>query len=252
MTDQLTKANINLYAILRNLEDLCELDSDMKNLIKGKNISIQFSVKNGPSAVLSFKDNKCMFKRGSGKCNLKLYFKSPEHFNSMIEGNGKPIPIKGFTKIKFLTNEFITLTNKLTYYLKPTEELLKNNSYIKINTILTSYTAFFALCEIGNSDRIGKLNASRIPNGLISVSVLNGGPSIQILAKNGHLEAIKGTASSPRASMIFSDIETANAVLNGNLDSYTCIATGRLQMRGFIPMLDNLNKLLGQVPSYLQ
>ena len=251
MTDQLTKANINLYAVLRNLEDLCELDNEMKELIKGKNISIQFSVKNGPKAFLSFKDDKCVFTRGKGKCNLKLYFKSPEHFNAMIDGNANPIPTKGFTKIKFLTNEFITLTNKLSYYLKPTEELLQGNSYMKINTILTSYAAFFALCEIGNTDKIGKLNASRIPNGIIGVSVLNGGPSIQISAKNGYLDAKKGTFDSPRSSMIFSDIETANAVLNGNIDSYTCIATGRLQMKGFIPMLDNLNKLLGQVPSYL-
>ena len=251
MTAQLTKANINLYAVLRNLEDLCELDNKMKELIKGKNISIQFSVKNGPKAFLTFKDDKCIFKRGQGKCSMKLYFKSPEHFNAMIEGNGNPIPLKGFTKIKFLTNEFITLTHKLSYYLKPTEELLKDNSYMKINTILSSYTAFFALCEIGNTDKLGKLNASRIPDGVIGVSVLNGGPSIQITAKKGHLDAKKGLFPSPRSSMIFSDIQTANGVLNGNLDSYTCIATGRLQMKGFIPMLDNLNKLLGQVPSYL-
>ena len=251
MTDQLTKANINLYAVLRNLEDLCELDAEMKELIKGKNLSIQFSVKKGPKAFLSFKDNKCIFTRGKGKCTIKLYFKSPEHFNAMIDGNANPIPTKGFTKIKFLTNEFVTLTNKLSYYLKPTEELLEDNSYMKINTILTSYAAFFALCEIGNTDKIGKLNASRIPNGVIGVSVLNGGPSIQISANNGHLDGKKGGLISPRSSMIFADIETANAVLNGNIDSYTCIATGRLQMKGFIPMLDNLNKLLGQVPSYL-
>ncbi len=251
MTNQLTKANINLYAVLRNLEDLCELDTEMKELIKGKNISIQFSVKNGPKAFLSFKDDKCIFSKGIGKCNLNLFFKSPEHFNAMIDGKANPIPTKGFTKIKFLTNEFVSLTNKLTYYLKPTEELLKNNLYMKINTILSSYTAFFALCEIGNTDRIGKLNAKRIPDGVIEVSILNGGPSIKISANNGYLDAKKGSFTSPRSSMIFSDIETANAVLNGNIDSYTCIATGRLQMKGFIPMLDNLNKLLGQVPSYL-
>lgn len=252
MTDKLTKANINLYAILRNLEDLCKLDTEMNELIKGKNISIQFSVNNGPKAVLSFKNNECTFKRGTEKCNIKLYFKSPEHFNAMIEGKANPIPTKGFTKIGFLKNEFIKLTDKLAYYLKPTEELLKNSSYLKINTILSANAAFFALAEIGNTDRIGKLNASRIPNGVISISVLNGGPSLQIISNNGHLETKKGTAVSPRASMIFSDIETANAILNGKIDSYTCIATERLQMKGFIPMLDNLNKLLAQVPSYLK
>lgn len=252
MIDQLTKANINLFAVLRNLQDLCELDSEMKELIKNKNISIQFCIKNGPEAFLTFKDGKCTFLEGKEKCNIKLYFKSPEHFNEMIEGKANPIPLKGFTKISFLKNEFIKLTDRLTYYLKPTEALLQEYSYFRINTILSAYTAFFALCQIGNTDEIGKLNAGRIPNGVIAISVLNGGPAIYITIKNKHLEAQKGNIKSPRASMIFEDIETANAILNGKVDSYTCIASGKLKIKGFIPMIDNMNKLLAQVPLYLK
>lgn len=252
MMEQLTKANINLYAVLRNIEDLCELDSEMTELIKGQNISIQFSVNGGPNGYLIFKDGKCRFKNGKEKCTIKLYFKSPQHFNGMIEGNANPIPLKGLTKINFLKNEFIKLTDKLTYYLKPTEELLKDKTYFKINTILSAYTAFFTLAEIGNTDRTGKMNASRIPNGVIGVSVLSGGPSVHIEVKNGKLETKKGIAVSPRASMTFADIETASAILNGKVDSYTCIAGGKLEMKGFIPMLDNMNKLLAQVPLYLK
>jgi putative sterol carrier protein len=252
MTDQLTKANINLYAILRNIEDLCELDNEMMELIKDRNISIQFSVSGGPNGYLMFKDGRCRFKKGKEKCTIKLYFKSPEHFNEMIEGNANPIPLKGFTKVNFLKNEFIKLTEKLTYYLKPTEELLKDKTYFKINTILSAYTAFFTLGEIGNTDKIGKFNARRIPDGVISVAVLNGGPSIYIKVKNGQLEVKKGNTDLARAHMIFKDIETASAILNGKVDSYTCIASGKLELKGFIPMIDNMNKLLAQVPVYLK
>ncbi|MDF2673912.1 MAG: hypothetical protein K0R09_2177, partial [Clostridiales bacterium] len=147
-------------------------------------------------------------------------------------------------------NEFIKLTDRLSFYLKPTEELLKDNKYFTINTILTSYTAFFALGEIGNNDKIGKLNSKRIPNGTILISVANG-PSISINASNGHLDMSKEASKNPRASMNFTNLETANQLLNGKVDSYTCIATGQLQIKGFIPMIDNMNKILSQVPAYL-
>ncbi len=251
MVDQLTKANINLYAVLRNLEDLCELDEEMKGLIKDKDLAIQFSVKDGPEGLLEFKNGKCSFNPRSGNCSIKLYFKSPEHLNQMFDGKANPIPLKGITKINFLKNEFIKLTDKLSYYLKPTDELLKNPAYFKINTILTAYTAFFALAQIGNTDRIGKVNASRIPDGIISISVIKG-PAIYLNCKGGHIEASKTAADSPRAFMIFDSIETANAILNGKLDSYTAIGSGQFKVSGYIPMIDNMNKILAMVPSYLK
>lgn len=250
MKEQLTLAAINLNAVLRNLEDLCSLDEEMKKIIMGKDISIQFQIKDGPSALLSFKDGNCSFKRGKGKCDIYLYFKSPEHFNNMINGTANPIPLKGLTKIGFLKNEFKKLTNQLSYYLKPTDELLKNPSYFKINTILTSYTAFFALGEIGNNDSIGILNSKRIPDGIILVAIEDG-PALSIKVQGGHLEVTKGKAEKPRASMEFTDLIAANQLLNNKTDSYTCIATGKLKLKGFIPMIDNMNKILSQVPKYL-
>lgn len=252
MTDELTKACINLHSVLRNMEDLCQLDSEAHSLIKDKNISILFSVKDVPKALLSFKDGECTMIKGEGPHDMKLYFRSPKHFNQMIEGKANPIPLKGLTKIGFLKNEFITLADKLNYYLKPTELLLRDPEYAKINTILTAYTAFFALAEIGNNDKLGKLNASRIPDGVVSVSVLNGGPSISLIAKKGILKAEKGEHPNARAMMTFDTLETANGVLNGTLDSYTCIGDGRVSVKGFIPMVDNMNKLLAQVPAYLK
>lgn len=250
MKHELTLANINLYAVMRNLEDLCEMDSEMKNLIKDTNLAIQISVKNGPKGVISFHEGTCRFARGVHPSNVKLYLKSPYHFNEMVEGRAKPIPLKGFTKLKFLTNDFAKLTDRLSYYLKPTLELLNDPDYANINTTLTAYTAFFALAEIGNTDPIGKLNGSRIPDGNIAVSVKNG-PAICLSAKSGFLKASKGIPKEYRASMTFENMETAGNLLNGKVDSYSCIACKTLKLKGYIPMLDNMNKLLGQVPNYL-
>jgi hypothetical protein len=245
-------ANINLYAVLQNLEDLCALDQEAKSLVKDKNLAIQFMVKNGPVGLLSFHDGNCSFQKGTGQNDIKLYFSSPDHLNKMFEGKANPIPLKGFTKISFLKNEFTKLTDRLTYFLKPTDELLKDATYFKINTILTAHTAFFALAEIGNNDRIGKMNAGRMPDGVIGISILKDGFSLYLNAQNGKLTAGKGVVSTPRAMMVFADMETANGMLNNKLDAYTYIANGTIETKGFVPMLDNLNKLMSQIPSYLK
>lgn len=243
-------AHINLFAVLQNLVELCKFDESSKELIEDQQITIGFTIKNGPYARLIFDKGKCSFTRKHGKSNIKLYFKSPEHFNQMIEGTANPIPLKGFTHLKFLTKDFMILTEKLSYYLRSNEELLNNPTYFKINTYLSAYAAFYALGEIGNTDPIGKMNAGRIPNGNIMVAVEKG-PTLYIEAKDGKLKVKKGIPKQYRASMTFKNLETANNILNGKIDSYSCIATGDLQMKGFIPMLDNMNKLLAQVPFYL-
>lgn len=252
MPDDLTRGCINLHAVLRNLEDLCDLDLISQSIIKDKNLSVLFAAKNIPKALISFNNGKCKMSRGTGAHDIKLYFKSPQHFNRMIDGIANPIPLKGFTKIGFLTNEFTKLADRLAYYLKPTESLLQDDAYADINTVLTAYTAFFTLAEIGNYDRIGKLNAARIPDGIIGIRVLNGGPEISLIAQTGKLEVKKGIDSKPRAWMTFDSLNTANGILNGRLDSYACIGNGKLEIKGYIPMVDNMNKLLAQVPAYLR
>lgn len=252
MVDENVKACINLHAVLRNMEDLCELDKEAHDIIQGKNVAIRFSVKNIPAAIMTFNSGKCiMEKTESRNCHMNLFFKSPEHFNLMIEGKRNPIPTKGFRHIGFLKRDFARLADRLSYYLKPTHELLRNKDSARINTILTAYTAFFAIPEIANNDLLGKLNASRIADGTINIEI-DQGPAIHITARSGRLEAAKGKASNARAFMVFDSIDTASGILNGTLDSYSCIGTGQLAIRGLVPMIDNLNRILAQVAGYLR
>ena len=51
--------------------------------------------------------------------------------------------------------------------------------------------------------------------------------------------------------MRFTTIETARALFDGKEDAMACIGNGTLQMRGYIPMLMNLNNILGRVAMYL-
>ena len=49
-----TVARINLFAILRNIEDLCSMDSVCKDLIKDKKLSVQFRVPQVGIGTLKF------------------------------------------------------------------------------------------------------------------------------------------------------------------------------------------------------
>lgn len=186
-----------------------------------------------------------------GKSNIALHFKSADHFNNMIDGKANPIPTKGITKIGFLKNEFTALTNNLSFYLKPTEELLKDNVYKKINTFLTANVAFAALAEIGNHDETYKGIAKSIPDGVVKIYIENEELQVFLKCNQGKLEKINKYEGKVRAYMKFKDIETANGVLNGSIDSYTAIALEKLEISGHMGMIDNINKILFVVPRYL-
>lgn len=250
--NQLIKAGINLYAIIKNLEDLIEFDEDSRKLINGKNISIQFKVKNGPRAWIKFENGKCNVGQGTiSKPSVILWFTSPQHLNKMFDGKANPIPLKGFTKLGFLQNEFTTITEKLEFYLKP--ELLEDpdENYLKLNTRFTLTVAAFALPVIAKYDSKARITSSHLPPGEIQMKVLPDGPSVNIKVKNGVIEAFKGDAQNPDAIMAMKDFNTANDFLNGKSDPFTAIASGDVTIKGITPMLDGLSLILDRIPMYV-
>lgn len=249
--NQNTLAHINLNAVIKSIVHLYKIDEEIKDLVGSRNIAIQFIVRNGPSGLLKFEDGKCTFEEGRHKSNVILFFISPIHFNNMVDGNSNPIPLKGFTKLGFLTKEFNKITDKLEYYLRPKDDLLKNPEFAKINTILTFYTAFNALCQIANTDKIGIYTAKRLSDGNVFAAI-GSTEKIYIKIKNHVLTAHPGEPEKIHARMDFVDYETANGMLNGTLDTYSCIGSKKVQLSGYIPLLDNLNALLYQTSMYLE
>ena len=252
MSVDIIKANINLYAILKNLEDLVEYDSEVKELIKGKKISIQFSVKGGPKAGVIFENDRCKVEKGKIKSpSVVLWFSSPAHLNKMFDGKANPIPLKGFFKLGFLQNEFTKITEKLEYYLKPDEVKDPGQAYIEMNTRLTLTVASFALPEIAKYDEEAKITANHIPDGVIQLEVVDG-PAVHVVAKGGKLEAFKGKAEKPDAIMKMRDFVSANDFLNGKSNPFKAIASGEVMIQGIIPMLDNLSLILDKVQQYAE
>jgi hypothetical protein len=244
-------AYVNLFAVLGTLENLCDLVPEAKDILKGKGpISIGFEVKGGPSATLTFDDGKCRITEGCGSCTIKLPFSSCEKFNGLIDGTVTPIPSKGFTKISFLTKTFVPLTELMTKYLKPSKEDLADERFREINTRLTLYTAAAAIAQIGNVDKSGRFSAGLMPDGDIAIDIRDV-MGVTVKVKDHRLATVKQPCDKPRASMIFSDLDVAGKLLNGEVSSMACICNGSVEMHGMLNMIDNLNRILDRVGQYL-
>lgn len=250
-TDSKTMAYVNLFAVLGTLENLCDLVPEARDILKGKGpVSIGFEVKGGPSATLAFDGGSCRITEGCGDCTIKLPFSSCEKFNGLIDGTVTPIPSKGFTKISFLTKTFVPLTDLMTKYLKPSKEDMADDKFRKINTMLTLYTAAAAIAQIGNNDKSGRFSAGLMPDGDIAIDIRDV-MGVTVRVKDHRLTTIKQPCDKPRASMIFSDLDVAGKLLNGEVSSMACICNGSVEMHGMLNMIDNMNRILDRVGQYL-
>ncbi len=251
MKSQLAKAYINLHSIVRCLEQLCILDTKARDLIHERNAVVQFSVRNGPKGRLIFRDGICRFERGTGACDIKLYFSSAEHFNNMMDSKANPIILKGFTKLGFLKNEFVALLKRVEYYLKPTGELLQNKDYKLINTILTFYVAFHSLVEVGMYDPLGRAVMQKAKSGVFRASIANTEITTRLKLSKGHIETVSETGSLPEFLFRFANVEKANDLLCGKMDFLTAIGMGDVQMEGYVPMMQTVEHLLPLASGYL-
>ncbi|CAH1195669.1 hypothetical protein PAECIP111892_02084 [Paenibacillus auburnensis] len=246
-----TKAAVNLYAVLRNLEELCRLDPASIALIQGKLHTIRFKIRGGPAADLVIADGEVSMQEPAGASSIVLYFRSPEHFNKMIEGKANPIPLRGLTRRGFLTTDFTKLTQRLEYYLKPDDVLLKDPDYFAIHTRLLLNTAAYAVACIGNYDEIGRRIAARIPDGVISISIEESGQQVFLRALKGRLQAMKSAPAAPSAYMVFDTVQSANDVLSEKADVHELIVTERLKLKGMLPMIQHMNDILAKVPQFV-
>ncbi len=252
MNIDLIKANLNLYAVLKNLEDIAKFDPEIVKISKEWNVSIQFRVRKGPKAYIEFKNGECTVNRGKKRfAGIILYFLSPAHLNRMFDNQGNPIPLRGISKLKFLTGDFVKLTGKLEYYLKPTGELLRDKTYLALNTRLTLNTAAYALREIGELDKIGRAVSAHMRDGSVLLKVLPDGPSVNVTLKNGKILPAKGDVDRPMAVLLMKNMKLANEFLNGKVDTFAAVASGDVMIKGQTPMLDSLSLLLDRIPVYL-
>ena len=251
MKDTTVLARCNLYAVLGAIPHLLYLDPEAAALVRGKNIRVGFSVKNGPKATLVFKDGEAEMVKGVEDCSIKLWFPSADKFNAMIDGKGSPIPVKGFQHLGFLLKEFTKLTDILSSYLRPEPEKLADPAFFERSTTLMLYVIGRAIVQIGNHDKVGKFSASNITNGKIKLGIGND-LAVAIHACGGKLSFnAKPSEAGYTSHMVFGSLKTARDLFDGNINAIAAVGMGQVRIGGMVSQVDNINRILDRVAIYL-
>jgi hypothetical protein len=258
MKDPVTLAYINMYGILGALRDLCDVSPEAKALAENaalpgkKPVSVGFTVRNGPAQTLRFAGGTCEAVDGAAVCDIRLPFASHEKFNGLIDGTVTPFPSKGFTKLKFLTGNFIALTKLLEQYLRPEPAALGDAAFFNASTTVMFFLIAQAVAQIGNHDKIGRFTASNIVDGTVVLSIAGDTPLRAAIAVKDHrLSVSREIPGHYHALMEFSGMKLARQLFDGQVSALGCVGQGLITMRGNLGMLDNVNRILDRVAVYL-
>jgi hypothetical protein len=256
-----TLAYINLYGLLGALKDLCALSPEARSLADNaalpgrKPLTVGFVVKDGPAMTLRFGGGTCEPADGEGPCNVRLPFSSCAKFNGLIDGTVTPIPSKGFTKLGFLTKNFMRLTGILEKYLRASPEDLADSGFFKASTTVMFFLIAQAVVQIANHDKIGRFTASNIADGLAVLSIANydGNAPLRagIVVKDHRLSLTREIPGHYHALMEFSSLSLARDLFDGKVSALGCVGQGLITMQGNLGMLDNINRILDRVAVYL-
>jgi hypothetical protein len=261
MKETETLAYINLYGLLGALKDLCALSLEASRLADnpalpgGKPLTVGITVKNGPAMTLRFDCGTCEPVIGEGSCDIRLPFSSCEKFNGLIDGTVTPIPSKGFTKLKFLTKNFMDLTKILEKYLRASPEDLADPGFFRASTTVMFFLIAQAVVQIGNHDKIGRFTASNLVDGVavLSIADYDGGAPLRagIVVKDHRLSMTREIPGHYHALMEFSSLRLARELFDGKVSALGCVGQGLITMGGNLGMLDNINRILDRVAVYL-
>jgi hypothetical protein len=258
-TDPRVTAYINLYAVLGTLPLLVERVPEATAILAAvtRPTTIAFRVPGGPRDSLTFTKNAVLLGAAANEgttepksATVVLAFTSVGHFNRVIDGTAQPIPIGAPQRLAFLARVFSPLTDLLAQYLRPTDELLSDPVRRETSIILTMHVAAAALAQVANHDRSGQFSAHNIPDGDVALEV-TGGPAYHLRLNDHHATFVAAASPGPRGALTFSSLDVAGGILSGDLSAIVCISDGRLSMRGYIAMVDNVNRILDRVGHYL-
>jgi hypothetical protein len=189
--------------------------------------------------------------KGPAGADVVLWFASPAHLNKMFDGTAQPVPLKGFTKLGFLKKEFTQLTDRMAYYLKPTDELLADPAYLAMNTRLTLNTAALAVPILLAHDPVARHLRGAFRDGSVAIDVLPEGPNVGLVFGPSSIRPVQGRLEAPTALIRMRDLQTANDFLNGRMDTFAAVALGQVQIWGCLPKVDTLSLVLDRIPEYL-
>jgi hypothetical protein len=162
-----------------------------------------------------------------------------------------PILWTGFWNIGVLKG-FPALAKRLEYYMRPTEEMLKNKDVFEFYVKLNLYAMTAGIKAVGENDHEIKPLMAKVRDGTAQFEVLPDGPAAYVTLHDGKLEAGKGHAEKPNCFMSFRNSKILCQLIKGELDAYAALAKCDINLSGFLPLVDTFNAALDRVGEYLK
>lgn len=251
--DERVLAAVNLHAVLGALPRLVELTPAAADLLARemtRPLTLSLSAPGGLHAHYRFDRagvTPLSAREGRGPT---LLFRSAAHLNAVIAGTAQPIPVAGPAGIRFLTRVFTPLTAMLSAVLRPSAEDLAEPERAERSTLLTLDVAAHAIAVVANEDVSGRFSAAHMPDGDLDFEI---GDDIRYRFEvlDHRVRVDPDHTDAPHAALRFADLDVAGGILSGRESALACVSDGRLQMRGFIPLVDNTSRILDRVGTYL-
>ncbi|MBM4236392.1 MAG: hypothetical protein FJ152_07980 [Firmicutes bacterium] len=246
-------ARLHLGAMLPLLEDVAQFDDGVREATKNWNLTLQFQLPGGdPATALCFGPAGLKTHRGGVKGpKVTLTFPNARLLNDVFQGRIKKSPrpnLRGLFHLKKLMG-LDPVLGKLEYYLRPSADLLQIPETFAFCVRLNLYALAFGIQVLGEHDPEMKPVVSHLPDGVLEIRIAEG-PSAHIAVRQGRFIPGRGPAEKANAIMDFDGLETAWALLQGNLDLYAAVGGEKLRIRGNIPLLDGITPLLDQLSLY--
>ncbi len=246
-------AHINAHAVLGALPVLVARVPAAKEALAGldRPTTVVLKAPGVADASYTFTTDAVVPGARDGARRITLVFTSPRHLNRMVDGEAQPLPVASPAGLKFLTGPFSTLADLLGTYLRPSDEDLADPDFKTTSTLMTLNVAASAIAQVANEDRSGRFSASMVPDGQVALEV-GDDIDLRLHVTDSVFTFVPGEPTAPaRAALRFADLDVAGDVLAGRASALGSICDGTLGMRGYIPMLDNVSRILDRVGHYL-
>lgn len=247
-------AGIYLKAVVPLLEDIAEIDEEIRDMVKDWNFNLQFQLPGGLHASsLLFRDGKveALREKAPGSAAV-LTFSDAATLNSIFQGKSDKNPRPNFFGLLHLKKllKVDSLLKKIEDYLKPDESIFKDPETFSHCVRLNLYAMAYGVKVVGEEDPDMVPLAHNLPQGIVEIRVKNG-PAVHLEVINGIFNPFKGRTAEPSAYLEFSDLESAWSMLQGKMDQFAAIGGKKMIMRGLIPLIEGINPILDRLSLYL-
>lgn len=257
--NEMLRASVYLKSVLALMEDLVAYDQASAAAIAGENLVLQFEVKAGPTAHLAIGDGRV--RHGVGphpRPDVRLSFKTPVLLNRLFAGEEvRPGIRKGFTRLKFLTNKFPILAERLSFYLEGEGQRADSPEAQRFLVRLGLHAMLAGLVAVAVDDPSLADTAASTPPGTLLVKVLPDGPqgSFAKVARGDGYEFVSTfdrPVERPNAVMEFANLDVARRLLDGQLSAVVAIGTGEVCIRGSLPLIEKVNVFLTRLSQVME